>query len=86
MIFSLHFHKLRTNCSEPEAGNTKIKENYDCHVCKKKFSSQKKLEGHVKKAHPGTKPYRCLICDTSLTRMTSYKEHMNIHTVSLSSK
>jgi Zinc finger, C2H2 type len=77
---------LFKNFREPETENVKAKESYDCHVCKRNFSSQKKLEGHVKKAHPGAKPYRCLICDTSLTRMTSFKEHMNIHTVSSGSK
>jgi hypothetical protein len=70
---------------ERDPGSRRFRDDtiYDCPICKLRFSSQKKIEVHVSQAHPGAKPYKCPICALGLTRMTTFKEHMNMHTVSV---
>lgn len=51
-----------------------------CSVCNKKFLRPALLELHTQKFHIDEEPFKCLICGSVVTRLSSLRQHMrNLH-------
>ncbi|XP_065562287.1 zinc finger protein 82 homolog isoform X2 [Artemia franciscana] len=53
-------------------------EQYECHICEKKFAKMHKLKLH-QRIHPGEKPYECEICEKKFSHTQKLKLHERIH-------
>ena len=49
--------------------------NYQCQLCKKKFSSKQNLKYHMDR-HEGKRDHRCQICDKTFTQQANLKYHL----------
>ena len=44
------------------------KNNFQCHLCEKSYSSKRNLQLHIKSIHEGVKSYKCSYCPKSFTQ------------------
>ncbi|KAI8772521.1 zinc finger protein 768 [Biomphalaria glabrata] len=52
---------------------------YQCGQCQKPFSTPHGLEVHVRRAHAGSRPFACNVCNKTFGHSVSLDQHRSIH-------
>lgn len=73
--YNIHLLKEHVRCA-----HSNNRYNYECSVCKKKFTAKSTLKMHIK-IHTGELPHACETCGKRFTRATYLRTHIRKHTL-----